>query len=64
LTKRELEVLHLVAQGLSNQEIAATLALAERTVEYHMSHIFGKLKVSSRTAAAHWLLKQEKIAPA
>ncbi|HCT79037.1 MAG TPA: helix-turn-helix transcriptional regulator [Micromonosporaceae bacterium] len=52
LTPRELEVLRLVSVGKSNQAIAAELFLSEKTVARHMSNIFGKLGVSSRTAAA------------
>ena len=51
LTKRELEVLRLVAQGMSNQEIAASLVLSEHTVHRHVANVLGKLEVSSRTAA-------------
>ena len=52
LSRRELEVLRLVAAGMSNQAIAAELAISDRTVERHVSNIFGKLGVGSRTAAA------------
>lgn len=52
LTARELEVLRLVAAGRRNQEIASELFLSEKTVARHLSNIFGKLGVSSRTAAA------------
>ena len=52
LTPREVEVLRLVADGLSNAQIAATLVLSEKTVARHVSNIFGKLAVGSRTAAA------------
>ena len=51
LTRRELEVLRLVARGMSNQEIAATLVLSEHTVHRHVSNVLGKLGVSSRAAA-------------
>ncbi len=51
LTARELEVLRLVASGRSNAEIAAALVLSEKTVARHLSNIFGKLEVGSRTAA-------------
>jgi DNA-binding NarL/FixJ family response regulator len=51
LTARELEVLRLVASGKSNQAIAAELFLSEKTVARHLSNIFGKLGVPSRTAA-------------
>jgi DNA-binding CsgD family transcriptional regulator len=51
LTRRELEVLRLLAAGKSNKEIAAELVLSERTVERHVSNVFTKLRVSSRAAA-------------
>jgi DNA-binding NarL/FixJ family response regulator len=52
LTSRELEVLHLVAKGLGNKEIAASLNIAEVTVKLHVSHVLEKLEVKDRTAAA------------
>jgi DNA-binding CsgD family transcriptional regulator len=52
LTAREVEVLRLVAAGKSNPEIAVELVLSEKTVARHLSNIFGKIDVSSRTAAA------------
>jgi LuxR family maltose regulon positive regulatory protein len=51
LSDRELEVLSLVADGLSNQQIAEKLFVALSTVKKHMGAIFGKLNVSSRTEA-------------
>jgi DNA-binding CsgD family transcriptional regulator len=51
LTARELEVLRLVASGRSNAQIASALVLSEKTVARHLSNIFGKLDVGSRTAA-------------
>ena len=51
LTAREVEVLRLVASGRSNAQIAADLVLSEKTVARHLSNIFGKLGVGSRTAA-------------
>ena len=52
LSPREVEVLRLVAAGLSNPEIASQLVLSEKTVTRHLSNIFVKLDVGSRTAAA------------
>jgi DNA-binding NarL/FixJ family response regulator len=52
LTAREVEVLDLVARGLDNRRIARELFLAEKTVRNHISHIFDKLNVGSRTEAA------------
>jgi two-component system, NarL family, response regulator LiaR len=49
LTPRELEVLHLVAQGLPNKEIAARLIVTERTVKFHVSSIMSKLNATNRT---------------
>jgi DNA-binding CsgD family transcriptional regulator len=51
LTAREVEVLRLVASGRSNAQIATALVLSEKTVARHLSNIFGKLDVGSRTAA-------------
>ena len=51
LTDRELEVLNLVAEGLSNPEIARQLNLSRNTVKFHLSSIMGKLGASSRTEA-------------
>jgi ATP/maltotriose-dependent transcriptional regulator MalT len=52
LTAREVEVLRLVASGHSNAQIATDLTLSEKTVARHLSNIFTKLEVGSRTAAA------------
>jgi DNA-binding NarL/FixJ family response regulator len=51
LTPRELEVLRLIAQGLNNETIAHTLTLARRTVQNHVSAIYGKLGITSRAEA-------------
>lgn len=51
LTERELDVLRLMADGLRNQEIGAKLYISLNTIRYHTGNIFGKLGVSSRTAA-------------
>jgi DNA-binding NarL/FixJ family response regulator len=54
LTPRELEVLRLVASGATNRAIGEALFISERTVERHVSNVFGKLRVSSRAAATAW----------
>jgi LuxR family maltose regulon positive regulatory protein len=51
LSERELEVLRLIAEGLSNQEIAQSLVVSLRTVKWHASNIYGKLGVKNRTQA-------------
>jgi ATP/maltotriose-dependent transcriptional regulator MalT len=51
LTTREHDVLALVADGLSNREVAHELAISEHTVKFHLASIFGKLGVSTRTEA-------------
>jgi DNA-binding NarL/FixJ family response regulator len=52
LTEREVEVLRLVAEGLTDQAIADQLVVSPRTVHAHLRSIYGKLEVSTRTAAA------------
>ena len=54
LTPRELDVLKLVAQGLSNPDIAQRLFLSEHTIHRHLANILRKLGLSSRAAAAAW----------
>ena len=51
LTRREREILILVADGLSDREIAATLFIEQGTVRSHLTNIYGKFQVGSRTAA-------------
>jgi DNA-binding NarL/FixJ family response regulator len=52
LTRRELEVLRLIARGSSNREVASALVISERTVARHVQNIFAKLRVSSRASAS------------
>lgn len=65
LTEREAEVLGLVASGATNKQIAATLHLSERTVARHLSNIFTKIGVTTRTAAAAFAYEHaDLLAPA
>lgn len=61
LTKRELEVLIQVANGMFNKEIANSLDISERTVKNHISNIFKKIDVSDRTQAAVFAIKNDLI---
>jgi len=62
LTPREIEVLCLLAQGLDNTAIAGRLTLTTRTVQNHVSNIYGKLGVASRTEAALFAIRQGLVA--
>ena len=62
LTPRELEVIRLVARGMSNKEIARELVTSERTIKGHVSNILGKLGLADRTQAALFAVR-EGIAP-
>lgn len=58
LTEREVETLRLIAQGLTNQEIAEQLTISERTVGKHVSNILDKLHLANRTQAALYALRR------
>ncbi len=58
LTERELEVVRRMAQGMSNQEISASLSIAEGTVKFHVNHILNKMGVNDRTQAVLAALKR------
>ncbi len=57
LSRRELQVLQLAAEGLNNKDIAARLVISERTVKNHISNIFSKLQVNDRTQAVLYALR-------
>ena len=61
LTPRELEVLEVLAEGLSNRAIAARLAISEHTVKFHVSSIFAKLGAENRTDAVRRGVRQGLI---
>lgn len=61
LTKREIEVLKLIAHGKLNRDIALALDISERTVKNHISHIFNKISVSDRTQAAVFAIKNKIV---
>ncbi|HET8786471.1 MAG TPA: response regulator transcription factor [Candidatus Limnocylindrales bacterium] len=54
LTPREIEILRLVAEGLTNAQLARRLSLSEQTVKFHLSNIYRKTGASNRTAASRW----------
>lgn len=61
LTKREVEVLKLITQGMLNKEIAHKLCISEKTVKNHVSNIFKKIEVSDRTQAAVFAIKNSIV---
>ncbi len=61
LTRREIEVLKLLTEGLFNKEIAYTLSISEKTVKNHVSNIFKKISVSDRTQAAVYAIKKNIV---
>jgi DNA-binding NarL/FixJ family response regulator len=54
LTRREIEILRLVAEGYSNAELARMLWVTEQTVKFHLGNIYRKLQVANRTEASRW----------
>jgi ATP/maltotriose-dependent transcriptional regulator MalT len=63
LSRRELEVARLVADGFTNAEIAGRLVLSVRTVESHLDHIYGRLGISSRASLATWVAASGETSP-
>ena len=61
LTAREVEVLRLVAQGLNNAQVAEHLVISPRTVNGHLTSIYSKISVSSRSAATRYAMEQHLV---
>ena len=61
LSERELEIIELVATGLTNSEIANQLMISKRTVDNHVSNVFAKTGVKNRIALINWAMDQGKI---
>jgi HD-GYP domain-containing protein (c-di-GMP phosphodiesterase class II) len=61
LTEREREVLRLLAQGRNTPQIAQLLSISKKTVEHHLTHIYAKIGVTSRTAAVVYAVQQELV---
>jgi len=61
LSERELQVIELVAAGLTNQDIAINLAISKRTVDNHISNILTKTKTDNRVALVRWALQWGKV---
>jgi DNA-binding NarL/FixJ family response regulator len=58
LTPRELEILQLVLIGKTNKAIAREMAICERTVEFHLDHIYNKIGARTRVMAGVWAIRQ------
>ena len=63
LTKRELEVFELLLQGVSNKEIAVSLEICQKTIEEHLTSIYSKIGVRSRSQAILWGMEQARVFP-
>lgn len=58
LTPRELEILQLLIAGLTNKGIASEIYISEKTVEFHLDHIYSKIGVRTRLMAGIWAIQQ------
>jgi HD-GYP domain-containing protein (c-di-GMP phosphodiesterase class II)/DNA-binding CsgD family transcriptional regulator len=61
LTRREVDVLRLAARGLTTREIADRLTISPKTADHHIQHIYGKIGVSTRAAAALWAMQHAVV---
>jgi DNA-binding CsgD family transcriptional regulator len=61
MTKREVEVLRLVAQGLTDAQVAQHLGIRPRTLNWHFTSIYNKLGVSSRSAVTRYAIEQHLL---
>jgi HD-GYP domain-containing protein (c-di-GMP phosphodiesterase class II) len=61
LTRREVEVLRLAAKGLTTGQIAERLYISPKTADHHIQHIYGKIRVSTRAAAALWAMEHAVV---
>lgn len=62
LTDREMEILQLAAKGMGNKQIGVALSISDRTVQGHLANIYGKLRVSTRTEAVMFAVREKWIA--
>jgi DNA-binding NarL/FixJ family response regulator len=61
LSRRELEVLRLAARGLTTREIADQLFISPKTADHHVQHVYTKINVSTRAAAALWAMEHDLV---
>ncbi|MFL5654135.1 MAG: response regulator transcription factor, partial [Ktedonobacteraceae bacterium] len=61
LTQREIKVLHLLVQGMTNAQIAEKLIIVPRTVNTHLTSIYSKLGVTSRATATHFAVQHQLV---
>ena len=61
LSRREVDVLCLAARGLTTRQIADRLVISPKTADHHIQHIYTKIGVSSRAAAALWAMQNEVV---
>jgi DNA-binding CsgD family transcriptional regulator len=61
LSRREIDVLKLVAEGRTTSEIATRLFISAKTADHHIQHIYTKIGVSNRAAATRWAMRHELV---